>query len=149
MAIGAFLLLPFSMQAQHLVLTQTDGTVSRFALTAEPVITYSGSDLVVTCDGQTLTTSLADIQSCTFDNEAAAIQPIQAQEQEVRPTFNFGQVSFSGLRAAATVVLYTLDGRTVSSQQADSQGHVTVDLTSHPKGVYILRTPNKSFKIKN
>ena len=46
MALG-LLLLPVAGMAQTLVLTQRNGTVNRFALSDEPVITYSGSDVVV------------------------------------------------------------------------------------------------------
>ena len=46
----AMLLLPASLKAaseQLLVLTQTNGSVTKFALTDNPVITYKGNDIIV------------------------------------------------------------------------------------------------------
>ena len=40
-----------------LVLTETNGTTTEFALESFPVITIEGNDLVITCKDQKLTTS--------------------------------------------------------------------------------------------
>ncbi len=44
---------------------------------------------------------------------------------------------------------YNLNGTQISSVTADGEGRVALDLSSLPKGVYILRTPTKSFKFMN
>lgn len=146
MALG-LLLLPLAGMAQSLVLTQRDGTVSRFALADEPVITYSGSDLVVKCGETELTTDMADVLSCVFDNEATAINKLTVQPAGAEPQMNFANMSVEGLKAGDRVAVYTIDGKAVSSSRASADGSAAIDL-SGLRGLYIVRTPNKSFKIK-
>jgi hypothetical protein len=61
----------------------------------------------------------------------------------------FGAASVEGLRQGDTVTLYTADGKTLTSVEADSNGRASVSLSSLPKGIFILRTPTQSYKIIN
>lgn len=45
-----------------LVLTETNGTTTEFALESFPVITIEGNDLVITCEGKKLSTALTGVQ---------------------------------------------------------------------------------------
>ncbi len=152
MALLALLFLPASLRAadgngQLLVLTQADGNVSKFALADNPVITYSGSDIIVTCGENILQTSMANIQSVTFDKgNSTDIRELDGKE--VTPSFSFNKASFEGLQTGARVMVFTIDGKMVSTMEADAEGKAQIDMSSLPTGVYILRTPNKSFKIK-
>ena len=125
MALG-LLLLPVAGMAQTLVLTQRDGTVNRFALSDEPVITYSGSDVVVKCGDSEL-----------------SVQPGGAEAK-----MNFAGMSVEGLRAGDRVAVYTIDGKAVSSSRANADGSAALKLDGPRGSVYIVRTPNKTFKIK-
>ncbi len=151
-ALIAFLLLPGSLQAansneQLLVLTQTDGNVSKFALADEPVITYSGNDIVVTCGDAVLQTSMANVESVTFEKgEPTSISEMRTKD--VTPSFSFNTASFEGLQAGAAINVFSIEGKMVSSSKADAEGKASIDMGNLPTGVYILRTPNKSFKIK-
>lgn len=49
-----------------LVLTETNGTKTEFALESFPVITIEGNDLVITCKDQKLTTALTGVQDYHF-----------------------------------------------------------------------------------
>ncbi len=152
MALMALLLLPASLRAadgngQLLVLTQTDGNVSKFALSDAPVITYSGNDIVVTCGDAVLQTSMANIEAVTFGKgEPTAIN--EMRKEDVVPSFSFNTASFEGLQAGAPITIYSLDGKMMSGAKADVEGKARIDLSDLQKGVYILHTPNKSFKIK-
>ena len=132
-----------------LVLTQNDGTVSHFSLSGAPVITYSGDEIIVTSGEQSLSTLLEGLK-ITFGEEevTTSIENTQDREEGFQPQFSFGQAVFEGLQAGATVVVYTTDGKAVSRVKADGDGRVTVSLDNLPKGVYILRTPVRSYKIK-
>ena len=63
--------------------------------------------------------------------------------------FSFSNTEVSGLKAGARVAIYNLNGTQISSVTADGEGRVALDFSSLPKGVYILRTPTKSFKFMN
>lgn len=147
MALG-LLLLPVAGMAQTLVLTQRNGTVNRFALSDEPVITYSGSDVVVKCGDSELVTDMADVLSCTFDSETTAIDKLPAQPGGAEAKMNFAGMSVEGLRAGDRVAVYTIDGKAVSSSRANADGSAALQLDGPRGSVYIVRTPNKTFKIK-
>jgi len=151
-ALMAFLMLPVQRvcaegQVQCMVLTQTDGTVTKFALSDAPVVKYDGDNIVVTCGEQSLTTAMSGIEKWTFENDD--LQGIdEAKNAEPQTSFSFGRAEISGLKAGAAIGVYGIDGKALYNVKANGEGQVLVDLGNLPEGVYILRTPNKSYKIK-
>lgn len=137
-----------------LVLTETNGTKTEFALESFPVITIEGNDLVITCKDQKLTTALTGVQDYHFTEKkvTAGISSVPSNDPKNAsntPQFSFNNAEVSGLKAGAKVAIYNLNGTQISSVTADGEGRVALDLSSLPKGVYILRTPTKSFKFMN
>lgn len=135
---------------QCLVLTETNGTVSRFALTEAPVVTYSGSDMIVSCKDQEMTIALEGLVWTFGEMEATRIgEVVGSQDDAARPQLAFGEARFEGLQPGSRVHVYTLDGKALGTVKADGSGRASVGLGNLPKGVYILRTPTRSFKIKH
>ena len=133
-----FSLLTSSAQiVQYLVLTQAGGEVGRFALADTPVITFADGNLVVTCGEATLTVNMEGLKSSFEDVSTAITAP------------SFAHSTFEGLKAGDTVTIYTLDGKKIGTAQADGEGRAGVDLSPYGRGIYILRTPRMSIKIKN
>ena len=63
-------LMPLQSHAQEwlatfLVLTETNGTKTEFPLESQPVVTFEQNNLVVTCNGKTLSTALTDVLEYT------------------------------------------------------------------------------------
>lgn len=147
------MLLPLAAWAdtvQCLVLTEANGTVSKFALTDAPVVTYSGSDMLVSCSDQELTVALEGLVWTFGEMETTRIdEVIGKQDDAERPQFSFGEARFEGLQPGSMVHVYSLDGKALSTVKADGDGRVSVSLGNLPKGVYVLRTPTRSFKIKH
>ena len=147
------LLLPLSAMAdtvECLVLTESNGTVSKFALAEAPVVTYSGSDMVVTCGDQTMTVGLEGLTLTFGEMETTRIETVKDGVKDAdRLQFSFGEASFEGLTPGALVSVYAIDGKMVTKVKADQDGRASVSLMGLPNGVYVLRTPSKSFKIKN
>ena len=129
-----------------MVLTLTDGTVNRFALTGNPTVTYEGENLVVSAGEEQFTTALSGISQLTFEQVPTGIS--EMVEESPKPVFTPGQARFEGLKPHATVSIHTIDGKMLSSTRANEDGAVSIDLGTLPQGVYILRTPNQSYKIK-
>lgn len=137
-----------------LVLTETNGTKTEFALNSYPVITIEANDLVITCESKKLSTALTGVQDYHFTEKkvTTSISSVPANDpkgETPTPSFSFSNAEVSGLKAGARVAIYNLNGTQISSVTADGEGRVTLDLSSLPKGVYILRTPTKSFKFMN
>lgn len=130
-----------------MVLTQKDGTVSKFALRDAPVITYEGENVIVGCGGQQLTTEMSEITAINFEeDEIDGIETVATTEQQAN--FSFNEASFSGMKAGEAVSVYTIDGKALFSSRANSEGDAHIDLNSLPHGIYILRTPSHTYKIK-
>jgi hypothetical protein len=148
----AALLLPLSAMAdtvECLVLTESNGTVSKFALAEAPVVTYSGSDMVVTCGDQTMTVGLEGLTLTFGEMETTRIEAVKDGVKDAdRLQFSFGEASFEGLTPGALVSVNSINGKMVTKVKADQDGRASVSLMSLPNGVYVLRTPSKSFKVK-
>lgn len=138
---------PSMVRAQYLVLTQSDGTTAEFSLGAQPVITFSDGELTVTCGDKQITTSLEGT-TYKFANSATAIEQVY-KSSEPEAEVKFGQAAFTGLNKGEQVGVYTLGGIMVSTTTADADGRATADLTTLPKGVYIIKARGKSIKIRN
>lgn len=155
LAIAALLLLPVQTRAedhvdvQYLVLTQYDGTVSKFALSDAPILSFNGGQLVVTCSGDELSTDLADVKDYHFVTEQVptGIQSISIGNGKTVPEVSFHNARISGLKEGARVTVYDINGKAVDTLSANAEGEVRVEIANLPKGVYILRTPTKSFKL--
>lgn len=137
-----------------LVLTETNGTKTEFALESFPVITIEGNNLVITHNGNQLTTALTGVQDYHFiekkvPTSISSVPSNDPKNASVSPQFSFSNAEVSGLKAGAKVAIYNLNGTQISSITADGEGRVALDFSSLPKGVYILRTPTKSFKFMN
>lgn len=137
-----------------LLLTETNGTTTEFALESFPVITIEDNNLVITCKDQKLTTALTGVQDYRFIEKkvTAGISSVPSNDPKnasVSPQFSFNNAEVSGLKAGTRVAIYNLNGTQISSVTADGEGRVALDFSSLPKGVYILRTPTKSFKFMN
>ena len=137
-----------------LVLTETNGTTTEFALESFPVITIEGNNLVITHNGNQLTTALTGVQDYHFIEKTVTTSISSVPSNDPKntsntPQFSFSNTEVSGLKAGARVAIYNLNGTQISSVTADGEGRVALDFSSLPKGVYILRTPTKSFKFMN
>ena len=137
-----------------LVLTETNGTKTEFALESFPVITIEGNNLVITHNGNQLTTALTGVQDYHFIEKTvttsiSSVPSNDPKNESNTPQFSFSNAEVSGLKAGARVAIYNLNGTQISSATADGEGRVALDFSSLPKGVYILRTPTKSFKFMN
>ena len=81
------LLMPLQSHAQEwlatfLVLTETNGTKTEFPLDSQPVVTFEQNNLVVTCNGKTLSTALTDVLEYSFiqRNVTAGINNLPGKE---------------------------------------------------------------------
>ncbi|MBR2203547.1 MAG: hypothetical protein IJ914_05090 [Prevotella sp.] len=145
------LLLGVSMGARadvvkYLVLSTTDGQ-QVIALADNPVMTVSGGVLKVSVGGvEKVSTSLANVREYTFqDQRATAISEILADGYNLSE----GHVFMSNVKAGETITVYGADSRRVSAQRVAADGRVDIDLTTLPKGVYIIKSPTTSIKVLN
>jgi len=128
----------------RIVIKQKGGSETILELSTNPVITFSGEDMIVTNDFTSISIPLEVIDNYTAYNDATGIEPIVTP-----PLYANGHVVFSSLAQGTQVRVHTIDGRLVSSMRADSSGNVDIIFDKLPKGAYIVSTPNSSIKIIN
>ena len=142
-----------TVDVTYLVVTETDNTVTEFALSDAPVVSFSGGELVVTCGDDELRTALSGIRDYSFAvrKVATAIRSVAVtgSADVPTPTFSISDARISGLKPGTRVGVYNLNGNMVSTVAASADGSVSIALDHLPKGVYILRTPTKNFKVVN
>ena len=96
-----------------LVLTETNGTTTEFALESFPVITIEDNNLVITCKDQKLTTALTGVQDYHFIEKkvTTSISSVPSNDpkgETATPSFSFSNAEVSGLKAGARVAIYHL-----------------------------------------
>ena len=134
--------------AQYLVLTKNNTEVAKFALNDKPVITFSEGNLIVTCGGEeVLSTGMEGLKS-SFEDVSTGIQEVRIEDPK-RPKISFGEALFEGLKPGDRITVYTLDGKAVDYTTASEDGRAKLDVGRLGKGVFILRTPSQSIKVKN
>ena len=157
LTMAALLLIPGPARAedfievQFLVLTQTDGTVSKFAMNKAPELTFSGNQLVVSCEGDELSTDLSDVDNYTFVTEQipTPVKPITIKDGKTTPDVVFHNAQITVMKPGAHVTVYDINGKALYTLNADAEGKAQIDLSNLPKGIFVLRTPTKSFKMVN
>ena len=61
----------------------------------------------------------------------------------------FHNAQISGLKVGTHVTVFDINGKALNTLSADAEGKVQIDLSNLPRGIFILRTPTKSFKMVN
>lgn len=127
-----------------ITIKQKSGNETILQLSTNPVITFEGEDMVITNDFSRIFVPLADIDAYTVNDGTAGISPVTS-----KPQFAKGHVVFSGLPKGSSVNVYSLEGKCVVKQKADSSGYADVSLESLPKGTYVVSASNSSIKVIN
>ena len=128
----------------RVVIKQKSGNETILELATNPVITFSGEDMVVKTNLTTISIPLADIDDYTAYDGTTDIQSLSEE-----PRYINGHVVFNGLANGAEARVYTIDGRLIIRQPADASGRVDISIDTLPKGVYVISTPNSKIKIMN
>lgn len=149
-----FLLLFFCLQLYVLANKNTptvevwtkSGERIAYSLSEHPVITYSGTDLVLTTTHLTVNYPLAELHKFTFGTEATAIEPI--------PTLPDGQIRMpgemlilSGFCPSEQVLIYNIEGQKVLDATISSDGNTTIDIQSLATGIYVVKAGCITHKI--
>ena len=83
------------------------------------------------------------------DAESTSIDHVAATDDKIPQIIflNSSMLQLSGISKGTIVKLYSLEGKMVSQDTASNDSIITISLSQLPKGAYIVRTNQKSFKI--
>lgn len=115
----------------------TDGTEATYVLSRQPVVTYPGNDLAVTCEGASATYPRADVVRMDFTEVSeTSVEDVLAQTAN-----SMAYINGTVLAADTDITVYDLAGRIRAT------GHGSLSLADLPSGVYVATAAGKSLKI--
>lgn len=121
------------------VIYETKGTTA-FNLAEKPIVTFVGEDVQLVSGEVTVLYSLDGYLKMTIEEKATDIQPTTNNTFRITDS----QVTVNGCKQLA---LYTLDGKCLQTAKANASGVATLSIASLNKGVYLVTTESKTFKI--
>ena len=137
----------FAVWAQNAIaIYQKDGNVAKFAFTEKPVVTYSGSDLVLTTSKTSVQYPIYLLQKIGFDVDDLISSVDEVTVPQTQFSFRDGTLTISGGEASSIVSLYTIKGTMVGQYRLDANGSATIPLQHLGKSLYIVKTNQFSFK---
>lgn len=128
-------------QVNAVAVNMIDGSTTEFMLANKPIITYSGNYLDIKTSNKEISVLVTSIANMSFI-ERSIITKIESATTTER-------ILFQQLSVGSDVRVFTIDGKSVCTQKADSNGGVALDLSRLPKGVLIINTPTTTIKVNN
>lgn len=128
---------------------QKDGEVATFAFTEKPVVTYSGSDLVLKTNKTTVQYPIYMLKKIVFDVKNI-IDDIDELKIENKTEFSFeGEtLHISGGEPGSPVYLYNMKGMMTGQYRLDGEGRIAIPLQGTDRSLYIVKTSRFTFKFK-
>ena len=150
MLLSALLLLATMMNAADknaVRVYESNGNSAIYLLSARPSVTFSGDELRLKTDEIEVSYPLTPSVKFEFveaSEEAASIRSVQAE-----PSFKITakEIDISNIRPNSVVSIYNLSGQVVKSGRADNEGQIVMSQLNLPKGTYIVKTEQTTFKI--
>lgn len=121
------------------VVYETKGTTS-FSLTERPIVTFVGEEVQLVSGKVTVRYALDGYLKMTIEEKETDIKSIADDTFRVTD----GEVTAYGCRQ---LFLYTVDGKCLETAIPGKNGTATLSTASLKKGVYLIVTESKTFKI--
>ncbi len=129
----------YSLVVEH------QGGSTQFLLSAQPVIRYSGDDMIITAPDGKFSYLRSDVSRIYFTQETNSAATINA---DMQVSLSGDKLSLRGIENSGDITVYDLTGRRVNVSLTSNDGEVTVDFSQAPKATYIISIPNhNSLKI--
>ena len=138
------------LRAQNAVaIYQVDGQVATFAFEEKPVVTYSGSELVLTTTQTSVQYPIYKLKKMEFTvdwDDPDAIEKVK--ETDTQFSFRGGQLTVGRGKSGSYVYLYNLKGIKVAQYTLDENGCASIPMQTLPQDVYIVKTTGFTFKFR-
>ena len=127
---------------------EADGNSIAYLLSARPTVTFSGDELVLKADDVEVAYPLTPSVRFEFaEAPEEEVVGIQGAQQEPLFKITANEIDISHIRPNSIVSIYNLSGQIVKSERADSKGRIIMNSLNLPKGTYIVKTEQVTFKI--
>lgn len=136
--------------AYTLVLNRADGTKSNFLFSDIPIATIEGDDLNIleNITGISVIVPIADIVNFTFEKELIpdGVENVSLEAARVSFALTRESLDVKGLSESTEVLIFDAKGALCVKGSSDSNGAITLDISSLDKGVFLVKAGNNSFK---
>ncbi len=152
------MLISIGVEAQNAIAVyQKDGQVVKFAFTEKPLVTYSGSELILTTTKTTVQYPIYLLQKLDYGirlqdmtgNELEDLTEVKGiKKRDVQFSFHDGTLFVSGGKPGSTLYIYNLCGIKAAQCRLDAVGNASIFLQGLLQDIYIVKTDSFSFKFK-
>ncbi len=133
-------------QTKHVVLETTFGERMICQFSENPKLVHNDKTVTLTTTRVTITYQASEITKVYIDGDSSSgISGTSVEKGKL--TLSDDAIYLSGLSASEQVRVYTTNGKLISSHKTTENGDLILSLSNLPKGLYIIKTKNQSFKI--
>ncbi|MBQ7996043.1 MAG: T9SS type A sorting domain-containing protein [Paludibacteraceae bacterium] len=148
LALGLFFSLMTAAQETrtHLVVWAKDGTQVAYALSEQPVIKFSETDLLITTSLIQVSYPLEQMAKFSYEkHETQAVHDISADESVL--LLDKEALLFLNLEPNTKIALYSVSGQVVFNRVISAFGEYAFPLSLLPQGTYVVQINNLTYKI--
>ncbi|MBR3456501.1 MAG: T9SS type A sorting domain-containing protein [Bacteroidaceae bacterium] len=133
----------YSQEREILHVWMNNGLETALMLSTHPVVSFTMDKMVITTNLQTIELPVNQVSRFTY-----SFEEISAIHDKDLKLYRDGDLLFFPEGTTIDhVSVYTTDGRLLSVNLTNHGQRTILDLTSLPKGVYIVKAQNKTLKI--
>ena len=132
----------------HLVIETNNSKKHSYSLEDNPVISFNNDILVIKTDKIELSYPISDIAKYYFTKEDTGISSVNGGANNIH--FNYTNTDFlliEGIASEDNVNVYEINGRTCHVDIVRNSNSITIELKTLPKGIYLVKVNNHSFKL--
>ena len=133
----------------HLVIETNNSKKHSYSLEDNPVISFDSNRLIIKTEKIELSYQISDIVKYYFvEEDDTSISSINGDANNIH--FNYTNNDFiliEGIAEEDNVNVYEINGRTCHVNITRSKDSVIVELKNLPKGIYLVKVNNHSFKL--
>ena len=141
---------PSDMVVRNVLVVQTrGGGETTFLLVDKPEATFEGTKLRVHSEKADVSFDISDVLRFLYTKRSVVgIDDVEADYDPTAVDYQQdGMLVISQLKAGAFVGIYAMDGKLVKQLNANHTGTYRLSLSSLPRGVYIVKADNITYKI--
>jgi len=132
--------------AKNVVVWDQNGESVAYDLAESPVITYSGTTLLLKTDKVSVEYQLANVHKLTFD-DATGIGKVEMDKSGASIKVTADGVFLSGFAAGMPVAVYSEGGQQILRRRTAADGSLAISLANWKSGVYVVKADHAALKI--
>ena len=134
-----------SIQAEELVVFLKKVEQVTFAIDKKPVVTFENDSLIIISESNEFVVPIEDVESYKILNFTTSQDKIK--EVISVPIIEEGHVYYKQLPAGSQIRIYDITGKKLRVYTADKIGNVDIDLSSLPKGIFVISSSISNIKV--